>query len=319
MKAERAAGERRARGACETWRSSRCRWWRCATAATWAAWSTATISADSTLIVYDRYPGGLGYSEKGFARIDELLRICREMVAECPCERRLPELRGPAQPAAGDPQRSGPDPRLSDAEQAGDAAAVGAFTRTCAERVGRSWKLIQKALFASIRDPFAANRHHAERRSITATGRIESRATAGCGAWRARTGRCSCDGWQRVCAGIVCQPDLVAHFLAHCSGSCARAIEPPLSAHIYTVTRHCDRRSLPPIDPLEAENPSGKHLVYQRRVSHYVELTPPGAPCDGEPNVKRNKRAGPNSLAFAKHFRKVPCFWIWKPAAWARQ
>ena len=66
---------------------------------------------------------------------------------------------------------------------------------------------------------------------------------------------------------------------------------PPLPASIYTVTKHCDRRSLPPIDPLEVENASGKHLIYRRRVSDYVELIPPGAPCDGEPIGKRNKRA----------------------------
>ena len=40
---------------------------------------------ESTLIVYDRYPGGLGYAERGFHHIDELLRICQKMVAECPC------------------------------------------------------------------------------------------------------------------------------------------------------------------------------------------------------------------------------------------
>jgi DEAD/DEAH box helicase domain-containing protein len=47
-----------------------------------------------TLIVYDRYPGGLGYSEKGFARIDDLLAICREMVESCPCESGCPSCVG---------------------------------------------------------------------------------------------------------------------------------------------------------------------------------------------------------------------------------
>jgi DEAD/DEAH box helicase domain-containing protein len=47
-----------------------------------------------TMILYDRYPGGLGYSEKGFARIEQLLEICLEMVAACPCEAGCPSCVG---------------------------------------------------------------------------------------------------------------------------------------------------------------------------------------------------------------------------------
>jgi DEAD/DEAH box helicase domain-containing protein len=47
-----------------------------------------------TLIVYDRYPGGLGYAEKGFARIEDLLGVCREMVEGCPCEAGCPSCVG---------------------------------------------------------------------------------------------------------------------------------------------------------------------------------------------------------------------------------
>jgi DEAD/DEAH box helicase domain-containing protein len=47
-----------------------------------------------TLIVYDRYPGGLGYSEKGFARIGEVLAICREIVESCPCDAGCPSCVG---------------------------------------------------------------------------------------------------------------------------------------------------------------------------------------------------------------------------------
>jgi DEAD/DEAH box helicase domain-containing protein len=47
-----------------------------------------------TMIVYDRYPGGLGYCEKGFARIADLLAICREMAASCPCEDGCPSCVG---------------------------------------------------------------------------------------------------------------------------------------------------------------------------------------------------------------------------------
>jgi len=47
-----------------------------------------------TMILYDRYPGGLGYSEKGFARIEQLLEICREMIESCPCESGCPSCVG---------------------------------------------------------------------------------------------------------------------------------------------------------------------------------------------------------------------------------
>ncbi|MBM4088583.1 MAG: DUF1998 domain-containing protein, partial [Planctomycetes bacterium] len=48
----------------------------------------------SSLILYDRYPGGLGYCEKGYANIEMLLAICRQMVAECPCEEGCPSCVG---------------------------------------------------------------------------------------------------------------------------------------------------------------------------------------------------------------------------------
>jgi DEAD/DEAH box helicase domain-containing protein len=48
----------------------------------------------STMIIYDRYPGGLGYSEKGFQHIERLLEICHEMVAGCPCETGCPSCVG---------------------------------------------------------------------------------------------------------------------------------------------------------------------------------------------------------------------------------
>ncbi len=48
----------------------------------------------SALIVYDRYPGGLGYCEKGFHQIGELLRLCHELVGECDCEEGCPSCVG---------------------------------------------------------------------------------------------------------------------------------------------------------------------------------------------------------------------------------
>ncbi len=48
----------------------------------------------TTMIVYDRYPGGLGYSERGFAHMPRLLTICLEMVRDCPCEDGCPSCVG---------------------------------------------------------------------------------------------------------------------------------------------------------------------------------------------------------------------------------
>jgi ATP-dependent helicase YprA (DUF1998 family) len=46
------------------------------------------------MILYDRYPGGLGYCEKGYSQIDELLTVCYEMVAECDCRDGCPSCVG---------------------------------------------------------------------------------------------------------------------------------------------------------------------------------------------------------------------------------
>lgn len=48
----------------------------------------------STMILYDRYPGGLGYSERGFQHMPRLLSICLEMVRDCPCDDGCPSCVG---------------------------------------------------------------------------------------------------------------------------------------------------------------------------------------------------------------------------------
>ncbi len=48
----------------------------------------------STMILYDRYPGGLGYSEQGYYRILELLHLCAQIVGECDCEDGCPSCVG---------------------------------------------------------------------------------------------------------------------------------------------------------------------------------------------------------------------------------
>lgn len=48
----------------------------------------------AAVILYDRYPGGLGYAEKGFQNAPQLLSICLEMVRDCPCEAGCPSCVG---------------------------------------------------------------------------------------------------------------------------------------------------------------------------------------------------------------------------------
>jgi DEAD/DEAH box helicase domain-containing protein len=48
----------------------------------------------TTMILYDRYPGGLGYCERGFAQMTQVLAICLEMVRDCPCHDGCPSCVG---------------------------------------------------------------------------------------------------------------------------------------------------------------------------------------------------------------------------------
>jgi DEAD/DEAH box helicase domain-containing protein len=48
----------------------------------------------STLFLYDRYPGGLGFCEQGYHRFDELLGACLNMVRDCPCQEGCPSCVG---------------------------------------------------------------------------------------------------------------------------------------------------------------------------------------------------------------------------------
>lgn len=47
-----------------------------------------------TMFIYDRFEGGLGFAERGYNRIDELLRGCLELVSECGCEDGCPSCVG---------------------------------------------------------------------------------------------------------------------------------------------------------------------------------------------------------------------------------
>ncbi len=49
---------------------------------------------DPAIFLYDRYPGGLGYAERGYALIEDLMRAALVMVDECPCELGCPSCVG---------------------------------------------------------------------------------------------------------------------------------------------------------------------------------------------------------------------------------
>jgi DEAD/DEAH box helicase domain-containing protein len=49
---------------------------------------------EPTIVVYDRYPGGLGFAQRGYDLIDEWLDVCGRMVRECPCEGGCPSCVG---------------------------------------------------------------------------------------------------------------------------------------------------------------------------------------------------------------------------------
>ena len=47
-----------------------------------------------TAFLYDRYLGGLGFAERGYEEIEELLAMCRRLAEECPCESGCPSCVG---------------------------------------------------------------------------------------------------------------------------------------------------------------------------------------------------------------------------------
>ncbi|HET9950301.1 MAG TPA: DEAD/DEAH box helicase, partial [Candidatus Eisenbacteria bacterium] len=49
---------------------------------------------EQALFLYDRYPGGLGYSERGYAIVGELLSAALHLVEDCPCEAGCPSCVG---------------------------------------------------------------------------------------------------------------------------------------------------------------------------------------------------------------------------------
>jgi len=51
-------------------------------------------TGSTTMFLYDRFDGGLGFVEQGYHRFDELMRGCLELVEECGCEEGCPSCVG---------------------------------------------------------------------------------------------------------------------------------------------------------------------------------------------------------------------------------
>ena len=73
-----------------------------------------------TLFLFDRYPGGLGFSEQGFARAEELAKAALEHVRSCPCDAGCPSCVG--LPVLRPAQQQDPDLSRARAVPSKDAA-----------------------------------------------------------------------------------------------------------------------------------------------------------------------------------------------------
>jgi len=60
-----------------------------------------------TIFLYDRYPGGLGFAEKGYDMVEEMMRSCLALIRECECEQGCPSCVG--SPVTLPPQHGDPD------------------------------------------------------------------------------------------------------------------------------------------------------------------------------------------------------------------
>jgi DEAD/DEAH box helicase domain-containing protein len=63
-----------------------------------------------TMFIYDRYPGGLGFSQKGYELVEEWLTMCWRLIGDCPCRGGCPSCVGMANlrpPLHQDPDLTG--------------------------------------------------------------------------------------------------------------------------------------------------------------------------------------------------------------------
>jgi len=67
----------------------------------------STNTGTPTIFLYDRYPGGLGFAEKGYGLIEEVMGACLSLIRECGCEQGCPSCVG--SPVTRPPIHADPD------------------------------------------------------------------------------------------------------------------------------------------------------------------------------------------------------------------
>lgn len=66
-----------------------------------------SITGSPAIFLYDRYPGGLGFSEKGYGMAEEMMERAYELIRECPCDEGCPSCVAPTSARA--PVQHDPD------------------------------------------------------------------------------------------------------------------------------------------------------------------------------------------------------------------
>jgi DEAD/DEAH box helicase domain-containing protein len=67
----------------------------------------STNTGSPSVFVYDRYPGGMGFAERAYTRLEEVLKACLDMVRDCGCACGCPSCVG--LPVLMPPQHADPD------------------------------------------------------------------------------------------------------------------------------------------------------------------------------------------------------------------
>jgi DEAD/DEAH box helicase domain-containing protein len=55
---------------------------------------SSSQTAAPAMFVYDRYPGGMGFAQRGYDLLGEWLELCLQMVRDCPCQDGCPSCVG---------------------------------------------------------------------------------------------------------------------------------------------------------------------------------------------------------------------------------
>jgi len=72
-----------------------------------------------TIFIYDKYPSGLGFAEKSYEMLDQIMERCMELISSCPCEDGCPSCVGsPSRSWSYFDADSGPRERIPDKEAA---------------------------------------------------------------------------------------------------------------------------------------------------------------------------------------------------------